>query len=80
MGSAAVKVSRRDVAAVVAAGVTGATTVGRCCFTLSNPVLKAPSSMQGLTLDHVRALLQHIQDTFMGQLGSRGAQRRLKLS
>ena len=42
MGSAAVKVSRRDVAAVVAAGVTGATTVGRCSFTLSKPVLKAP--------------------------------------
>jgi hypothetical protein len=35
---------------------------------------------QGLTLVHVRAQLEHIWDTFMGQFGFRGAQRQLKLS
>jgi hypothetical protein len=29
---------------------------------------------------HVRAQLEHIRDTFMGQVGLRGAQRQLKLS
>ena len=35
---------------------------------------------QGLTLVHVRAQLEHIRDTFMGQVGLSGAQRQLKLS
>ena len=35
---------------------------------------------QGLTLVHVRAQLEHIRDTFMGQVGLCGAERQLKFS
>jgi len=41
-----------------------------------NPSFSAKrASCQGLTLVHVRASLEHVRDTFMGQAGSRGAQR-----
>ena len=45
---------------------------GRCTL--------APRFEQGLTLVLVRAQLEHIRGTFMGQVGSRGTQRQLKLS
>jgi hypothetical protein len=38
------------------------------------------AAKQGLTLVHVTAQLEHIRDTFMGQVGLCGAQRQLKLS
>ena len=41
---------------------------------------KLSTTNQGLTLVHVRAQLEHIRDTFMGQVGLRGAERQLKLS
>jgi len=35
---------------------------------------------QGLTLVHIRAQLEHIRETFVGQVGSCGTQRQLTLS